>query len=316
MAEPAPAPAPSPAPAPPAPPAPAPAARAPAPPARSPSGPISDQAYDQLGPGPNGQGAYARVRDQNDNPQWVPRSDLAPDPGPAPKPAAPAPGEPPAPAPAATVTEDGKLRIGDFELCADDIASLMQTKATADLRASQIPATPADYKAELPATFKMPDGLEGFTFNEADPAFRDLRAWAHGRGFDQQTFSEMIGFYAASEAAKRPRSDRRRRRKLRNSARWGRRVTAVETWLRGTLGDDLGGAVRGMIVSEKIVRGLEALASKFTTQGSAPFSQAHRAPNEPQGPGPRRASEAEYNAMSQAERFAYSAAIRSIAIQT
>jgi hypothetical protein len=60
-----------------------------------------------------------------------------------------------------------------------------------------------------------------------------------------------------------------------------------------------------MIVSSRIVEGFERIASKQTTQGAANFSQSHRAPQDPQGPGPRRASEAEYNAMSQAERFAY-----------
>ena len=79
------------------------------------------------------------------------------------------------------------------------------------------------------------------------------------------------------------------------------RVTAIEQWLRGIVGDDLGSALRGMVVSEKIVRGLEALASKFTTQGAAPFSQAHRAEPEPSG----RWSEERYNAATAAERWEY-----------
>jgi hypothetical protein len=58
-----------------------------------------------------------------------------------------------------------------------------------------------------------------------------------------------------------------------------------------------------MIVTEKIVRGLEALAAKFTTQGAAGFSQAHRHVEPPRGPGI--ASDAEYEAMTQSERWAY-----------
>ena len=56
-----------------------------------------------------------------------------------------------------------------------------------------------------------------------------------------------------------------------------------------------------MIVTEKIVRALKTLASKMTTP-HAHFSQARRTPQEH---GPGRVSEEVYNAMTQAERYAY-----------
>ena len=99
------------------------------------------------------------------------------------RPAVPAPGEPapPAPAPAASVTEDGRLKVGDYELSSDDIASLMRTRAEQDLRAAAVPAD-GNYQAKLPDGFKMPEGLTGeFVFNEADPAFVDLKRWARVR---------------------------------------------------------------------------------------------------------------------------------------
>jgi hypothetical protein len=260
--------------------------------------PLSDQAFDRLGP--QEQSKFARVRNQNNNPEWVPRSDLAP--SPAPKPAAAQP-EPPAPAPAASVTPDGRLQVGEYLLDQNDIASLISTKAQADLRATQIPTNPESYQAKLPDGFKLPDGVDGFTFNEADPALRDMRAWAHGKGIDQQTFSEMLGFYASTEAQKEAAFLAAQLREVEKLGVMGTtRVTAIEQWLRGTLGDDLGSAPRGMIVTEKIVRGLEALASKFTTQGAAPFSQSHRTP-EPAPPG--RVSDEEYSRMTSAERWEY-----------
>jgi hypothetical protein len=79
------------------------------------------------------------------------------------------------------------------------------------------------------------------------------------------------------------------------------RVSAVDQWIRGVVGDELGKEMRHMVVSEKIVRGFEKLISKFTSQGVASFRQDGR---EPQG-APGRVSEAEYNAMSGAERYAY-----------
>jgi hypothetical protein len=145
-----------------------------------------------------------RVRTEHGS-EWVPRSDLAPDPAVAAKPAAAQPGD--APAPLASLV-DGKLRVGEFELSSDGIAALMQTKAQADLRATQTPPNPESYQAKLPEGFRLPEGIGEFKFNEADPALRDMRAWAHGKSIDQQTFSEMLGFYASSEA--QPRFARRR----------------------------------------------------------------------------------------------------------
>jgi hypothetical protein len=297
MADPAPAAPPSPAPSPA--PAPAPAARPGSLTGVRYDAPISDQAFDRLGPGPEGQGRYARVRNQNNDPEWVPRSDLAPDPAVAPKPAAP--GDP-APAPAASVV-DGKLRVGEFELSPDDIASLMQSKAQADLRAAAVPPD-GNYQAKLPDGFKMPEGLGEFVFNEADPAFVDLKRWAAGKELDQQTFSEMLSFYASSEAQKEAAFRAAQAREVEKLGANGvSRVTAIDTWLRSQIGDELTGKMRVMIVSSAIVEGFERLAAKHTSQGSASFSQAHRAPPEPGGPG--RVSDEEYSRMSQSERWAY-----------
>jgi len=41
--------------------------------------------------------------------------------------------------------------------------------------------------------------------------------------------------------------------------------------------------MRSMMVTADIVKGLETLQSKFSSQGAAPFSQNHRVPPEPQG---------------------------------
>jgi hypothetical protein len=198
---------------------------------------------------------------------------------------------------------DGKLRVGEYELSSDDIAALMATKAQADLRATQVPATAADYKPDLPADLKLPSGIE-FKIDTADPSYRDLAAFAHARGWDQEAFSTAIGIFAsreAREAAAFAEAQRAEVQKL--GANGTSRVTAVETWLRSTLGDDLASGMRGMIVTEKIVRGFEKLAAQHTTQGAALFSQAHRTP-EP-SPGPGRVTEEQYNAMTQAERYAY-----------
>jgi hypothetical protein len=260
--------------------------------------PISDQAFDRLGP--QEQSRFARVRDAANNPRWQPRSDLAPDPA---KPAA-ASGEPAPPAaPASGV--DGKLVVGEYSLSSDDIASLMRTRAELDLRATQVPATATDYKPDLPADLKLPPGIE-FKINTNDPAYKDLANFAHTRGWDQEAFSTAIGIFASRELRQAEAFNAAQRAEVEKlGAMATTRVTAVETFLRGQLGDDLAGAMRPMIVTAKIVEGLERLAAKMTTQGATPFSQAHRDAPDPQGPGPRRVSEEEYGRMNAAERWQY-----------
>jgi hypothetical protein len=159
------------------------------------AGVISDLEFEALEP--SRQSEYARVR--KDGPQggseWRRRSDLEPDGKPKPTPTL---GDP-----AATVTEHGRLRVieGDvqFELSASDIQQLIAQKAQDDLRKTRIPPTPGDYKAELPPDLKLPDGVQ-IAIDPANPAVQDLAKWAHGRGFDQADFSQMLGFYASHQA--------------------------------------------------------------------------------------------------------------------
>jgi len=75
----------------------------------------------------------------------------------------------------------------------------MEQHADEALRKATLPATPADYKIELPADFKPPAGVE-MKLNPADPAFEAARNWAHAQGIDQAAFSELIGVYGAHQA--------------------------------------------------------------------------------------------------------------------
>ena len=239
-----------------------------------------------------------RVRNANNDPEWVPRSDLPADPAAAPKPGGPAP---PAPAPPASVSEDGRLVVGEYSLSQEDIASLMRTRAELDLRATQVPADASGYKPDLPSDLKLPAGIE-VKIDPTDPSYQDLANFAHARGWSADDFSTALGIFAnrqAREAAAFAQAQRAEVQKL--GANGTSRVTAVETWLRSMLGDELANAMRPMIVTSRIVEGFEKLASKQFP--AANFSQAHRTPEPPPGPG--RATQEQYDAMTQAERFAY-----------
>jgi hypothetical protein len=274
-----------------APPASPPASTSPAP---SRSGVIPDAHYDQLADSAE-QAKYARVKKPGDQggSEWVARDSLSAEGTDPIKPAA-------SDGKAASVTEDGRLKVGDYELSSDDIAVLLQQKAANDLRATQIPADGA-YEAKLPESLKLPDGVE-FRIDTADPALQDFRALAQKIGLSQSEFSEFIGVYAAktaaSEAAFR-NSMKAELDKLGSNATV--RVTALQTFFRGHVGDDLARAVCSGLFSAKQVEALEKIANKMTSQGAASFSQAHREPAGPQG----RVSEEQYAAMSPSERWDY-----------
>jgi hypothetical protein len=233
--------------------------------------------------------------------QWIERSKLEA-PADAMKPGEqPAkPGEAPSVTP--SVTADGKLKVGTYELSSDDIAMLMQTKAAADLRATQVPADASGYEPKLPEGLTLPEGFD-FRPDPTDPAFKDFQALSKKIGLTQSDFEQLYGIWvnktvqseAAFKASMKAELD-----KL--GAHATTRVTALEVWLRGTVGDDLAKSMRAGMFSAKIVEGLERIQQKMVTQGHAPFSQAHREPNTT---GPGRMGEEEYAGMSQAERYAY-----------
>jgi hypothetical protein len=79
------------------------------------------------------------------------------------------------------------------------------------------------------------------------------------------------------------------------------RVTALQTWLQGTIGPELAKSLCSGLFSEKQVRALELLANKHSSQGAASFRQDGR---EPHGQ-PGRVSEEQWSGMSAAERWNY-----------
>jgi hypothetical protein len=180
---------------------------------------------------------------------------------------------------------------------------LMQQKAASDLRATQVPADPSQYKIELPKDFALPAGLD-FKFNEADPALAGARAWSHANHLTQDQFGDLLAQYASLEATKEAKFRTDMKAQLDALGVNGTmRVTALETWLRGTVGDDLAKAMKAGMFSAKIVQGLEIIAKKMATQGHGSFRQDGREPNTG-GKGPLSSMpDAEYDALSANEKY-------------
>jgi hypothetical protein len=263
-------------------PAPTPSSASPAPRA----GVISDGAYDGL---PADQrDRYARVKNGDSGAQWVHRDQLAPD---VAKPDANAlPSDPAA-----------KVKIGAYEISESELGEMMTRQAAEDLRKATLPATPGDYAPDLPEKFTMPAGVE-FKLDPADSMLADARTWAHSRGLSQSDFSELVAIYASAKGKEQAFLNTAAAAEVAKlGANGSQRVSAIDTYLRGLLGDDLAAPMRSVMVTEKIVRGWETIIHKFQSQGVASFSQAHREPGQAGG----KVSDEEYGRMSPAARLDY-----------
>ncbi|WP_426433680.1 hypothetical protein [Bradyrhizobium genosp. P] len=80
-----------------------------------------------------------------------------------------------------------------------DLATMLDRQSQDDLRKATLPASPSDYKLDLPADLKLPGGVE-YKLDANNPSLTALKNWAHGKGFDQATLSEILGIYATHEA--------------------------------------------------------------------------------------------------------------------
>ena len=124
-----------------------------------------------------------------------------------------------------------------------------------------MPASPDGYSLTLPENLPgMPEGFK-FELDQSSPILKDAAAFAHRNGFDQEQFGQMLGLYAvhqAKEAAAFQTAQAAEVAKL--GAMATTRVTAIQTYLRGHLGDELADGMMPMLVTEKIIRGFEKLA--------------------------------------------------------
>lgn len=193
------------------------------------------------------------------------------------------------------------MKGADLRKQFDDLAAF---KATADSARLARPQKPEDYKAELPATFKPPEGMK-FEIDAADPMIAQYRALAVEAGLDQATFSKGLGLIAAirvGEAQQIKTAFDGEVAKL--GASGPQRVDAVMTWLTAMGGEDakpLAKILELAPVAGTVVA-LEKLMARFASQGAASFSQQHRSHDEP-----GKVSDEEYNRMSFAEQRAYAA---------
>jgi hypothetical protein len=107
-------------------------------------------------------------------------------------PQAPPPGEAPT-----AGTE--KVKIGKYETSEAELGAMLDRQAAEDLRKATVPPTPDAYKLQVSPDAKLPGGVD-YKFDASDPGMVAAKAWAHAKGLDQSTFSEMLTLYASHEA--------------------------------------------------------------------------------------------------------------------
>jgi hypothetical protein len=195
------------------------------------------------------------------------------------------------PAPSATSAEPAalnaeKVKIGKYEVSEADLATMMGRQAQDDLRKATLPPTPNDYKLELSPNATLPGGVE-YKFDASNPGLAALRNWAHAKGFDQSTLSEILTIYATHEAQQNAAlAEISRAEVAKVGVNGPQRVDAIGRWIRGEVGDADAKPILATMVTDAHVRFYEKLLQRITSQGAAPFSQAHRtAPDDSKIPG-------------------------------
>lgn len=186
--------------------------------------------------------------------------------------------------------EKNSLKVDAAALAKDlrERDELKTFKAAEDVKAASRPQKPDDYKLDLPADFKPPAGVE-YKLDASNPALGQLRAVAHKHGLTQDAVSEILGVYAGNEVGTQAAIATARAAEI---AKLGTtapaRVDNVINWLTGMDGSaDKGDAkaLAGMLVTARHVEAFERIINKLTTQGTASFSQQHRAAPEQGIPG-------------------------------
>jgi hypothetical protein len=201
------------------------------------------------------------------------------------------------------LNSDGKIQLTpDIALSETELRDLLAFKSTEDSRRLTAPTRAEDFKLELPADLKMPEGVT-FQINPNDAAIEPARAFALRNNLSQQQFSEMLGLYAASQATEMVAFNAAKAAELAKLGDTAQpRISAIQTWLRSMSPDHFAGLANILQVAPTAatVRGLESLMHRWATQGSGSFSGAHR---EPSLPG--RVSQETYDSYNYAQKLDY-----------
>jgi hypothetical protein len=178
---------------------------------------------------------------------------------------------------------DAEVTIGDIKIAPEKFREIMARQGAEDARKLTLPASPEAYELKTSERFTPPAGVK-FEFNKDDPVLAQARQLAHARGMDQQTFSDFLDVYASDRIREMTKVNTARNAEIVKLGTMApQRIDAIKTFLHGTLGSELGGALEMMLCTERQVRGFEKIIERVSRQGGTQFSQAHREGEPPAG---------------------------------
>ncbi len=182
------------------------------------------------------------------------------------------------------------------------INEMIVANAANESRRLSLPQKSEDVSLDLPKEFKLPQGVD-FKFDPAKPEYNKFRELVVAEGISQATATKLTGLFAeimVGDQASIQAFETAEIAKL--GANGPARATAVKTGMTGMIGEALAGHLQVMTRTAGGVQALEAILAKFSSQGAASFSQAHREP----GQGGNKVSEEQWATMSPAARLDYS----------
>jgi hypothetical protein len=205
--------------------------------------------------------------------------------------------------PADQKASDKPIDLGDgVSLTGAQIRELLANKAAEDSKRLSRPQSPDAYKAELPADFKPPEGLN-YQFNADDPLLAQAKAIAHAEGLSQEGFSRLLAVYAGSQVASQQQVAMARNAEIAKLGTTGpARIDALDAFFKASLGAADGAERMARIFTARDISIAEKEMAKMQGASSgANFSQRGReAP-----PVPGRKSDEEVARMSPAQRLDY-----------
>jgi hypothetical protein len=131
-----------------------------------------------------------------------------------------------------------------------------------------------EYKAELPADLKLPEGVE-IKFNDRDPVHGEVlaeaRTLAREAGLDQATFSKLLGLHAKLELRTNDVEIARRNIERGKIANFDTRSAALTKFLDANLSSEQATALKAGVTSKVVFEAIEQLISRVTGR-AAPIS--------------------------------------------
>ena len=169
---------------------------------------------------------------------------------------------------------------------AAEIDAAFTFKSEQDVRKSGLPSSPEAFEAKLSPSFQPPVNGVTFEFDANSPALANVRKVALKHALSQEAFSDLLDVYAAEKIGEQAGTVRAREANLQQLGAAGpQRISAISTWLKSIAGKD-GADVATFIQNypaAPIVRAMETVIRRFSSQGGADFSQSHRDQAEDQG---------------------------------